>query len=410
MNTKPQQPLLHDVGIIALVPDEWGPVWMDRHHVLSRLAGYFNVVWMYQPGWRQTISALHSRRFSSKVYPKPGALYVYEPRFWLPRLGRPAWLGQYTARRRFKQVCDHLRAQGCTKVVLYLWGLEYADTLGQVPHDLSIYNVSDEYSFSSTEVPVSPAERSLLESVGQVFIISPALMEKKGRFNPNTEFIPAGVDYWRYATPRPEPDDLREIPHPRIGYLGHLKRMLDWSLLLKLSAMHPEWSFVFVGPKRPHPEIDDALKQISQRPNVYFLGGKPADRLGDYIQHFDVCTMPYRMDDYTKYIYPGKMHEYLASGKPVVSAPIRSVEEFRHVITLASNCEEWSNAIERALSDKEIAPGRCLERQMVAREYDWEALVHRIACTIAGRLGLAVPNNVLSGAERPPVMTSLASR
>jgi len=391
MNMNPQPPQWDDVGVIALVPDRWSSVWMDRHHVLARLARYFHVVWMYQPGWRKCLSISYQRPPAAYMA-TPGNMHQYEPAFWLPALGRPRWLGRWTARRRFKQVSDLLRAQGCRKIVLYLWGLEFADALEMMPHDMSIYNVSDEYSFSSIERAVSPKERRLLESVDQVFIISPALLEKKGHFNPHTDFLPAGVDYWRYATPKPEPQDMRSIPHPRIGYLGHLKRMLDWPLLLELSAAHPQWSFVFVGPKSRHPQIDEALAEMSRRPNVYFLGGKPAEQLGEYIQHFDVCTMPYLVDDYTKYIYPGKMHEYLASGKPVVSAPVHSVLEFKDVISLASTPEEWSTAIEQALSEKENTDDRRAARQKAALPYDWAGLVDKVALTIATHLGLEIPD------------------
>lgn len=362
---------------------------MDRHHVLTRLATYFQVVWMHQPGWRQCLSLLSSGPDrSTHAAERPQAMLVHEPSPWLPRFGRPQSLRRFTARRRFKQVHDLLRARGCTKIVLYLWGLEFADVLDQIPHDLSIYNVSDEYSFSSTEVPVSREEQNLLESVGQVFIISPALIEKKGHFNRHTDFLPAGVDYWRYATPAPEPEDMRSIPHPRIGYVGHLKRRLDWPLLLVLSESHPQWSFVFVGPKSPHHEIDESLKEMSRLDNVYFLGGRPAERLGEYVQHFDVSTMPYLVDDYTKYIYPGKMHEYLASGKPVISTPVRSVKEFKDVITIANNAQEWSIALERALTEEENTPERRAARQKVALEYDWQALVDNVARLIATRLGL----------------------
>jgi hypothetical protein len=118
-----QQPRLGEVGVVALAPDRWGPVWMDRHHVLSRLASCFYVVWMHQPGWRECLSALHWSDGTSIDYPaKPEALHVCEPACWLPRLGRPAWLAQFTSKQRFKQACDLLRAQGCTKVVLYLRG------------------------------------------------------------------------------------------------------------------------------------------------------------------------------------------------------------------------------------------------------------------------------------------------
>ena len=375
---------------------------MDRHHVLTRLANYFHVVWMHQPGWRECLSALTARPDPASLRPaNAGAMQVYQTDPWSPRLGRPHWLARLTERRRFRQVCDALRAQGCKKIVVYLWGLQFADTLDHIAHDLSIYNVSDEYSFSSTEVAVSSRERRLLESVGQVYIISPALMEKKGHFNPHTGFLPAGVDYKRYATPAPEPEDMKAIPHPRVGYLGHLKRRLDWALLLELSAAHPEWSFVFVGPKSPH-GIDQALEEMSRRPNVHFLGGKPAERLGEYVQHFDVCTMPYVVDDYTKYIYPGKMHEYLASGHPVVSAPVRSVQEFKDVIAIANSTTEWSKAIASSLSAGENTPERRVARQSVAREYDWERLVDRMAHTIAARLDLMradAPGEVESGLD-----------
>ena len=220
MNTRLPQPQLGEIGVVAIVPDEWGPQWMDRHYVVSRLASYFHVVWMYQPEWRECFSALRTGRIqATDSSPRPASLHVYRPQYWLPRFNRPAWLARFTARRRIEHACNILRAQGCTKLVLYLWRPEFADALDLVQHDFSIYQVNDEYSFTSNEVPVSPAERHLLKSVGQVVLTSPALMEKRGGCNRNTEFVPMGVDYWKFATPVPEPDDLRSIPHPRIGYM-----------------------------------------------------------------------------------------------------------------------------------------------------------------------------------------------
>jgi glycosyltransferase involved in cell wall biosynthesis len=396
MNMKLPQPPLAKVGVVGLVPDQWDLHWQVRHHVLGRLAKYFSIVWMnYPPGWRHSLSALQQRRTKLRDMPaRPEGLQVYEPGFLLPNVGRPAWVGNLTSQQRLRRACNLLRARGCTSLVLYLWRPEFAGALEQVTHDLSIYHIDDEYSFSPTEIEVPLAERQLLESADQVFIHSPQLMKRKGGFNPNTELIPNGVDYRMYATAAPEPEDLRNIPHPRIGYVGYLKRMLDFSLLLELSRRHPHWSFVFVGPKRPHPDIDEALEQLARLPNVYFLGGKPSAELGAYPQHLDACIMPYRIDDYTNCIYPLKLHEYLASGTPVVSAPIRSVLEFGNVVTLASTGEEWSTGIEQALASKEGNPvGRRAERQRVACEHDWEKLVDKVAKTIARRLNLTLPDD-----------------
>lgn len=320
MITHHPQLLFPEVGVIALVPDRWIPQWESRHFVLSRLAAYFNVVWVNYPHQvRQISSALRRDKGSTGHPPTPAGLQVYQPEFWLPLAGRPRWLAEFTSRLRLQRARDLLCARGCKKLVLYIWRPEFAGALSQMEYDLTVYHIDDEYSFSATETEISSVERKLLESVGQVFIHSRGLMQKKGNINPHTQFVPNGVDYEAYATRAAEPPDLQPIPHPRIGYVGYLKEMLDWRLLLELSGKQPSWSFVFVGGSRPHPAIVPALEEMSMRPNVYILGEKESNQLGAYPQHFDVCIMPYKMDDYTRYIYPLKMHEYLASGRPLVS-------------------------------------------------------------------------------------------
>jgi hypothetical protein len=45
-------PYLADIGVMSLVPDVWEASWQPRHHVLTRLSRYFNVVW-YHPLQKQ---------------------------------------------------------------------------------------------------------------------------------------------------------------------------------------------------------------------------------------------------------------------------------------------------------------------------------------------------------------------
>jgi 2-polyprenyl-3-methyl-5-hydroxy-6-metoxy-1,4-benzoquinol methylase len=237
------------------------------------------------------------------------------------------------------------------------------------------------------ELPLSEIERQLIRDVDQVFLHSLGLLEKKGNINPHTLFVPNGVDYEVYSRVLPEPSDLASIPHPRIGYTGFIKRHLDWQILLRLSQKHPEWSFVFVGPQSPHEDIVATIQELTKRPNVYFLGSKPTHLLCAYPQHFDVCIMPYQANDYTKYVYPLKLHEYLATGHPTVGSRIRTLFEFTDVLTLASTPEEWSSAIEDSLKPAANSPERRAARQEVARRYDWERLVLKIAGSMAEGLG-----------------------
>src|SRR2546425_47201 len=383
-------PYFPEVGVLGLVPDDWEGVWQPRHQVLSRLSRYFNVVWisparewreiwLSRQGWKATPAARQLPRPSFMVY-RPGKL--------LPRLYKPRFLASLLAQARLKQAKRLLVNRGCRKVILYLWRPEYEEALDLVPHDLSCYHIDDEYSFSVVEQPVSDSEARLISRVNQVFIHSPALLKKKGSLNSHTQFVPNGVDYHAYATPRREPEDLKAIAHPRIGYVGRIKSQLDIDLLLLLARRHREWSFVLVGPRGQltHRDVQliDELKQI---PNVHFLGGKPVDMLPAYTQHMDVCILNYRVNDYTKYIYPLKLHEYLATGRPVVGSPINSLLQFCGAIALARTAEEWSQALSEALRVGTHSDGKGEARQRTARRYDWGGLVHMIARTICEQLG-----------------------
>ena len=384
-------PFFPDIGVIAFVPEEWGGPWMSRHQVLTRLSQYFYVVWAEPArGWRDLwLGGGKPVDRSHRQESFPQGFVLYRPEKWLPQLYRPASLASWTTAKRVRRAATLLRQRGCKTIVFYLWRPNFDYVLDSNSYDLSCYHIVDEYSFSPSEQPLDDREVRLIKRVDQVFIHSPALLDRKGHFNPHTLFVPNGVDYRAFATPQAEPADLKEIPHPRLGYVGHIKTQLDLRLLLELATRHGEWSFVFVGPKG-HLGVDATLvDQLSELQNVYFLGNKPMEMVCAYSQHMDVCLLPYVFNDYTQHIYPLKLHEYLACGKPVVATPIRSLESFGHVIALARNVSEWEKSILAALSPTATQADLVEGRRMVAQEYDWNALVKRIAQTICERLGQA---------------------
>lgn len=389
-NTPPPEvcPLFPDAGIVAVVANEWGTRWHMRHHVLSRLAQYFHVVWMNPArGWREVVRGRNGSQPAPPLPPQAPGFMLYKPEPWLPVFYRPQWLGETTFRMRLERARRRLHQRGCRKTILYVWRPEFAPALRLLAHDVSCYHIHDEYSFSETEAPIGADEMELLNSTNQVFIHSPALMEKKGHFNPHTLFVPNGVDFNAYAAPSPEPADLAAIPHPRIGYTGVIKPQLDWKLLTTLVETHPEWSFVFVGPVHHDAATRETIGALDARPNVHFLGEKTVWELTAYPQHFDVCIMPYRRNDYTKYIFPLKLNEFLASGRPVVGTRLRSLETFANVIFLPATAAEWPAAITAALCPSQQLPDCRAARQAVARKHDWDLLVRRIATALAERLG-----------------------
>jgi len=377
-------PRFPQVGILALVADWWGPEYRDRHQVLTRLAKDFHVLWV-NPAlyWRGEKAPV----IDTGGLQTPAGFHTWTPERWLPLVYRPDALARWTLCERVRRARAKLVARGATRIVLYIWRPEFATALECCRRDLSIYHIDDEYSFSPVDVPTPESERALIAAVDQVFIHSPGLMEKKGHINPRTDVTPLGVDYERFAARQPEPADLASIPHPRVGYVGVLKRSLDWSLLQLLSDRRPDWSLILMGPRTSPGHIEGPISELSRRSNVHILPGRPASEIVAYPQHFDVCILPYVSDDYARYGYPLKLHEYLAGGRPVVGTRMRTLEEFTNVVALASTPEEWLSGIAGALEPQEQSPERVAVRRAVARAHDWDALVDRIAAKIASRLG-----------------------
>jgi glycosyltransferase involved in cell wall biosynthesis len=361
-------------GILALVPDDWSVPWQRRHQVLTRLARHARVAWISPPlHWPEW---LRSRRRPAGMQPAPASrMLVWSSARGVPTVRVSRAIHLAILRRRARLGAKWLRGHGCRSIELQIWFPEFADALGWDLHDSSSYHIDDEYSWATSERPMSAVERRLIERVDRVYVTSLRLQETKGGINPNTIFSPNGVDYRAFSTPATQPADLSRIPHPRIGYVGVLKEQLDWELLATLAQRHPSWSFVFVGPVRAgHTSIEPTLEVMRQWSNVHVLGERSVSQLPGYLQHMDVALLPYRRNAYTDAINPMKLYEALAAGIPVVASRLRSLEPFGGVIALAENPDQWTASITSALSDGSRSEARRAERQAAAKPYDWDAI------------------------------------
>jgi len=381
--------------ILAFVPNyDWNEPWQPRHYILSRLAEKYKVLWISQPVyWADFFRAKKKPAKRKRLQKISESLFCYAPN--LPADYVPPYQNSRmppVARKIYHQVWlfiqtlsikYQLKKLKAKKIILYLWQPYYYEQIGRFNEDVVCYHIDDEYHYdSNTDNPVSEKERKIIEKSDIVFIHSKTLLEKKGHINKNTVYMPNGVDFEMYRriikNTSHLPEDIARIPKPVIGYAGWIKRHLDLKLLLNIARLRGDWSFVLVGPIRwEHTDIHQDIELLKKEKNVFFLGCKAVEELPVYINAMDVCLMPYRITSYTKYIYPLKLHEYLACGKPVVSTKLEQINEYEKALYFTDTTQNWIEQINRSLHESnELLK---MKRMKIAQKNSWEKRVKIIS-------------------------------
>jgi glycosyltransferase involved in cell wall biosynthesis len=251
-----------------------------------------------------------------------------------------------------------------------------------------VYDCMDELSnFASPPPNLAERERRLLRRADIVFAGGYELGAAKSRLHENVHVFGCGVDFDHFrkaAGPAEIPFDLALIPGPRLGYFGVIDERLDYELIRDLARFDRSWSVVLIG---PFAKVDPAT--LPQEPNLVYLGPRDYSVLPAYAAGFSACLMPFAMNAASHFINPTKSLEYLATGKPVVSTPVRDVvRQFRGMIHIAE-AERFPGLVKRVLTGELPTSEAGLER---ARESSWEKTVAKMEMYVALAAAVRTPS------------------
>jgi glycosyltransferase involved in cell wall biosynthesis len=245
-----------------------------------------------------------------------------------------------------------------------------------------VYDCMDELAkFRFAPSDLSDRERLLLDNADVVFTGGHKLYLAKSRYHDNVHFFGCGVDAAHYAQARSGatlvPDDVAGLPRPVFGYFGVIDERLDYELLAALAAANPDSSLVMVGPVV---KVDP--RELPRATNIHWLGQRDYRDLPRYVKAFDVCLMPFALNEATEYINPTKTLEYMAAAKPIVSTPVPDVvHNFTPVVRVAQSAEEFVAAAHAAAATPDAA---MIERGIrMAQSSSWESIVQQMRGLIA---------------------------
>lgn len=241
-----------------------------------------------------------------------------------------------------------------TRPVLLYYAPRFSSLIGRLGERLAAYDCADDrMAFSREPQWMGPYVENLFKKSGIVFVTSERLRKKAlGYRSDNVHLIGNGVDaglFEKAGGGMPVPDDIKELKKPVIGYFGVIDEWMDTDLIVELASAYPEASIVLVGPALVGPE---GLQKIKSLSNIYLPGQKPHDALPGYLKAFDVCIIPFRLNELTKSVNPVKLYEYLAGGKNIVTITMAEVEKYDGTIYIARDHDDFIRKTADALRNK----------------------------------------------------------
>lgn len=311
---------------------------------------------------------------------EPG-LWVYTPPPVVP-MGKLRDRAAFEAAYAFNQA--RLRAgvrQACKRLGMHrplLWisfnVLSSESLIGALDEQLVVYHCTDEITaMADTSVFAGEIERRLLSRAHLAFCSSRQLAQDKTAYNPACHFVPNGADVALFEAAR----DEGLAPHaaldglaggPVFGFAGHLEERFDFALVEALAELRPDWRFALAGPIAPSRR--EAAWRLARRPNVKLVGLLQRGELPAFLRGCDVALIPFVHSAQTRAIYPLKLNEYLAAGKPVALTPFADLREFAGVVHVGDGPAGFAEACRAALADQD--PARVASRVALARANAWE--------------------------------------
>jgi teichuronic acid biosynthesis glycosyltransferase TuaH len=197
--------------------------------------------------------------------------------------------------------------------------------------------------------------------------------------------VPNAANFKLFSTalePIAPHEKVAQIKGKVLGYLGNIERRTDFNLLLEAIEQLPDWTLVMAGPV----ELKYVPDAFMNHPRIKLVGSVSHTEAPAMIKRFDVAMIPFKPDDVSKGIYPLKLYEYLAAGKPVVSTNFNPdvLSELKPVVHVGENPTEFAGHVLKAYATDSEAKQK--ERVQVASQNTWEDRVEKFGKFIAQEL------------------------
>jgi UDP-galactopyranose mutase len=326
--------------IVVFCHLRWDFVFQRPQHLLTRLARHFNIIVVEEPVRHEGGDYLKQTRVADNIT------------ICQPHTACAEWGFHDAQIAHVRPLLADLVPEDVRPIVWFYTPMALPLLQGLDP-SLIVYDCMDELSaFKNPPKQLLQRESALLAMADVVFTGGPSLYEAKRTRHHNA-----------YCFPISAPQQA-QLPRPRLGFYGVIDERFDIDMLRAMADARPEWQLIMVGPVV---KIDPA--HLPRNQNIHYMGQASYAELPPYLAGWDVCLMPFAMNESTRFISPTKVLEYMAAELPIVSTPVNDVKvPYGHVVAIADTAEAFIAACDAALAMTPSQTARMvqIERDIVA--------------------------------------------
>ena len=120
---------------------------------------------------------------------------------------------------------------------------------------------------------------------------------------------------------------------------------------MSLATRLPNVNFVIIGPISEK-SVVEKTRSFS---NIHLLGTRIFSDIPSYLSQFDVCLLPFQVNELIRYVDPVKVYEYLSAGKPAVVPKYDEILKFSKYVYISDSAESFYQNVLKALSENNEA-------------------------------------------------------
>ena len=384
-------PIVKGQNIICISTIDWDFMWQGHQEIMSTFATSGNKVLFIEntgirsPGARDMSRIINRVKNWFKgvkgIRKETDNLYILSPLVLpFPYSALARWINKYLV---LSVVNRWMKAMDFDYPVIWTFlptGFAL-DLINNIDSRLVVYYcIADFSKLVKNPSKINRAEEKVIKRADLIFAQGEEIKKHCEKYNKNVSIFPFGVNIKAFMKDKgrdlnESPSDIRDIKGKIIGYIGGVHKHVDLRLVRSLAEQMPEWTFLFVGAV----QIDVAnLKELK---NVVFLGKKSHKELAIYVDSFDVCIIPYVLSEYTETVFPTKLNEYHAMGKPVVSVALPEVmrfnKEYEGIVYIGKDNDDFKVCILKALDEKDAALKT--KRIEAAKDNSWDRRIEKMS-------------------------------